>query len=978
MSLHDALVTFASHQDYLWVLVILAWLAAAGLCRPAAPGGGQSHWIPAVGVLLALFALSELSLLATPLDPKPYVAWRSPWDAALGCLTFATAVLLGWAGARTRRARTAVVLAALAGLGAAAFFTRDVHPMGWDLLARRSAATAGPALRAAVSLPVAEITAWQSTLWARLTTATHFLGGLPLHLLLLLAAAGCARPPADRATRLALLCVLAGFWTGSAGPLADALKIPRSFTDLSLLGPWSAAWFFAGGVLLLHHRLQTLLAEEAWTAAEARRELRLLGTGLALWLGLGGLLAGGMGWLAQHEFENGALGRVQALALLIDADLVAREIPPDFHLDRVEEDQNDAGRVRAWGFSSLLGAGRLHAVEERLSAIERTNPDIRNATLVRLVDGYLASLLASARAPGARDELTLYRRATADDLAAWEQKNARFLPPEIFHFGEIAQALAPVVSREGRMLGWLKLSFGSSTWRAPATQARLQVFATVTLGAALFGVYFQLRVRSRRQHQLQLAALAAKEADRAKTSFLAQVSHELRTPIQSIMGYGELLARQPLAPEARRWLASIRAHGQLLTRLVNDLLDLSALQAGAFRLVPEPGNLAELMRAVVDSLQARAGAKGLRLDCVVAPDQEGVGRALDTERVRQLLLNLAGNAVKFTAQGLVRLELAAGPAPDQVEIRVTDSGPGIPPAEQARLFRPFSRLPAARHVEGAGLGLALSAGLCAAMQGRLAVASDGRTGTTFTAILQLPRAALPATPAGTDWVSLQGRRVLVADDNTLVRELFVTCLTGQGATCTTATDGRMALDLILAGQPDVVVLDISMPELDGLEVARQVKAHRGRSPRIVGVSAHADQAERARALQAGMDAFLVKPVALPALVAAVGATGGDRRPAVSHSIRLEDLRVIFAREAPGLRADILAAARAGDLDRLHSRIHYLRNSADIARYDELGLYCAQLETLLVGRGERFEAVLAEVDRVLVALGSEDQAPGDHP
>ena len=962
MSWHDFLIWLATHQDYGWALVLMAWSFVAVLHWRRALPAGENAWVPGVATGLVLLAILELWLLATPVDPLPYLAWRIAWDASICTVVFGLGLALGLSACSDRRARLACGFAAILIIGLAVYGTRAIYPPGWGL--PDTVPVPDPLLRAPVVVPHTEISAVSTVVATRISAAVHVGGGLPLYLLLLVAGVARCRPAIHRREWRALLGVVAGLWFGSAGPLADLALIPRAYTDLSLFGPWSCLGLLAAATVLLRDQVQALLRREGLSGEAFTREWRQI----LLWTGacvlIGGLLAAVWGAVAQRQFEQGAVSRVRALSILIDTALLARETGPDLRLDEFTED-TAGGRPFLYARSHRLAAGGLRPLELQLAEIERVNPDIRNALITTLRQGFLVNIVASARAPGWRNEVVINRRVTAGDLLAWDNRRAFFLPPDAFYFGEIAQSFAPLAGPDGRMLGWLEFSYGSSTWRAPAVYARFLVFLSVALGLALFGLYFRLRAQVRRQQQMQVAEAAARESVRAKTAFLAQVSHELRTPIQSILGYGELLARQPLSPEARRWLESIRSHGQLLTRLVNDLIDLSALQVGAFRLVAEPGDLASLVRSVADSLEPRAAAKGLRLECAITLTPTESGRLFDRERVRQILLNLAGNALKFTSRGFVRIEVL--PAEEGITVRVTDSGPGIPAAEQTRLFQPFSRLPGTQHIEGAGLGLALTAGLCAAMGGRLTVESDGATGTTFTATLPLPAAGLPDTQTLPTWQSLQGRRLLVVDDNTLVRELFAACLAAQGADCETVADGESALARCQTEPPDVVVLDISMPGIDGYEVARRLRRLTV-SPRLVGVSAHADGAERARALQAGMDAFLVKPVALPDLIQAVAASPTGPGRAAPYPLRLEHMRAIFSQEAPDLRREIRLAAAAGDLERLRARIHYLRNSADIARYDELGLLCAQLETLLAGRTGRFEDVLQDVDRVLAAFG----------
>jgi CheY-like chemotaxis protein len=210
--------------------------------------------------------------------------------------------------------------------------------------------------------------------------------------------------------------------------------------------------------------------------------------------------------------------------------------------------------------------------------------------------------------------------------------------------------------------------------------------------------------------------------------------------------------------------------------------------------------------------------------------------------------------------------------------------------------------------------------------------------------------------------------VLVADDNTLVRELFVSGLRAQGADCESVEDGLAAVERGSNEGFDVIVIDVSMPWLDGVEATRRLRVQAPAALRIVGVSAHASAADRAEAMAAGMDAFLVKPVMLADLVQAVSAGGAPNvRTGTGQLPTLEHLRVLFAREARQIRVGIHEAAKAGDVQRLRVRIHYLKNSADVARYDAISLRCAQLEAILSAGGDPAERLILEIDRDLAPL-----------
>ena len=431
----------------------------------------------------------------------------------------------------------------------------------------------------------------------------------------------------------------------------------------------------------------------------------------------------------------------------------------------------------------------------------------------------------------------------------------------------------------------------------------------------------------------------------ATESFLALICHELRTPLQTVLGQGEMLLRESTDDVARARLAAIGQHGALMLRLVNDLLDWHASAAGEFRLVPQAVDLPALVAQTVESCRPVASARRLALECRMAADAPRWVE-LDGDRVRQVLLNLLGNAIKFTEVGGVCVTLTAA-NDGGAELQVTDTGPGIAPAEQARIFRPFARVERTAGAEGAGLGLALSARLCARLGGALTVQSDGRSGTTFFARFAAPacRPLVVADAAPVSAPALRGRRVLVAEDNALVRELFVAHFAQLGAHCEWTSDGEQALARATENEFAVVVLDLSMPGLDGFEVARRLRARRGTAVRIVGASAHAGPTERTRALAAGMDAFLAKPVELGALTAALGledfSGGGEGDGADTAGLRAA-LVAQFRSEARGQLAALDRARHQRDWPALAQQAHYVHNSALVVGDDALGAACVAL------------------------------------
>jgi CheY-like chemotaxis protein len=417
-------------------------------------------------------------------------------------------------------------------------------------------------------------------------------------------------------------------------------------------------------------------------------------------------------------------------------------------------------------------------------------------------------------------------------------------------------------------------------------------------------------------------------------------------------------------------LSSLRGQSTLMLRLVNDLVDLGALQAGAFRLNPEEVEIHALVAECLDSVRTRAEAKNLEISCQLHPGVPGQART-DGARLRQVLLNLLGNAVKYTREGSIKLSVQrcdpvdlGMPVPEWarigvwVEFAVIDTGPGIAPEDQQRIFEPFIRLERDLAEQGAGLGLALTGRLCRALGGNVHVESDGEHGSSFIARLPLGVPGEPATgekrvtdPAKAAW---PGLRVLVADDNTLMRELMGTFLRSRGARVTEACDGLTAVEECRERMFDVVLLDISMPWLDGHAAIQRLRAPRGARgrPWVIGLSAHAGPEEEARALAGGMDCFLVKPMPLVALAEAMFAapaahrvwqTAGVETGETAAPLR-ERLLDIYARETPRVVDKLRGAAQAHDWPALRSLAHYLQNSADALGAGQLQRCCHDLES----------------------------------
>jgi signal transduction histidine kinase/ActR/RegA family two-component response regulator/HPt (histidine-containing phosphotransfer) domain-containing protein len=491
--------------------------------------------------------------------------------------------------------------------------------------------------------------------------------------------------------------------------------------------------------------------------------------------------------------------------------------------------------------------------------------------------------------------------------------------------------------------------------------------------------------RKQAETELLRAKAIADNANRAKGDFLANMSHEIRTPLNAVIGLTHLSLETNPAPTLREYLGKIDLSARTLLALINDILDLSRIEAGKLQPRQAPLALAEVLERVRVMLEQPAAEKGLALH--IEGPAEPVGRLLGDElRLTQVLLNLVDNAVKFTARGRVTLAVRVEDESAralQLRFTVTDTGIGIPEERRADLFDAFTQIDtsSSRGHGGSGLGLAISARLVALMGGRLEVESVAGSGSAFWFSLAFPHAleqAAAAAPLPAP-AALRGVRVLVAEDDPVSRLLARELLDRRGALVTLATTGTEAVAAAARDDFDIVLMDIRMPDMDGLTACRHIRAlPHGRLP-IIAVTANALAGERERCLAAGMDGYLTKPLEAETLDAELGRwlpstaeASGEARPAaatagvplalpgfdaanVQHWMDQAPeawlgMARAFIAEHPATAAAIGAALDAGDRARAAGLLHRLRGAAAALGADQLTAEAGRLELALAGDG----------------------------
>ncbi|HUG22836.1 hybrid sensor histidine kinase/response regulator [Piscinibacter sp.] len=556
--------------------------------------------------------------------------------------------------------------------------------------------------------------------------------------------------------------------------------------------------------------------------------------------------------------------------------LIAASIPLDEALATWREERRSIVRVAAAFVAMFLACGGL--IHWHMARLARARGEIGRAKLT--LDQALESMADGFLLCDAQDRVVAWNRRYLEIFPWLREVMAGGVP-----FRRLAETVATAMVPEGTPAdrrAWVERRLaihnsGNGMYEQELTHG--MVIHAIERRTPEGGVVSVTRDITAAERALARAKTAAEAANESKSQFLAAMSHEIRTPLNGVLGMNGLLLNTPLSADQRRYAELIRSSGQTLLAVINDILDLAKIEAGRMELEIVEFNPLDMLDEVVSLLSVRAEAKGLALDLRLAPDLP-LALCGDPSRLRQVLFNLIGNALKFTEEGSVGVDAAWRPMTDErgeFVIAVHDSGIGIAPEAMTKLFDRFMQADAttARRYGGTGLGLAISREIIDLMHGRIEVESAVGVGSTFRIVVPMAHGDAAALAAAESTLAaaagIGGLRILVAEDNGVNQILIKALLEQMGHFCDIVANGIEAVRQVQAAHYDLVLMDIQMPEMDGEAATRAIRSlpDGPAAIPIVAMTANAMVEDRETYLACGMDDYVSKPISARMLVAAI-------------------------------------------------------------------------------------------------------------